>query len=185
MYLIKIRNTTSAVAPLVSLRDRLRQALTRCLRFFHPVFSKTPATQTVNGSNVRNTSWTLLYLRVHTSQFRNISTYVYWDLFFCFCFYYTLLWENFEYRRFWTSYWRFEFIDTVDVRISVLETRLNPSLRTAIPTTDRWEQNRKNKTPKINKNDREKTVSADDRRYDERKKGTSDGFDRSLVPSGW
>lgn len=86
MYLIKIRNTTSAVAPLVSLRDRLRQALTRCLRFFHPVFSKTPATQTVNGSNVRNTSWTLLYLRVHTSQSRNISTYVYWDLFFAFVF---------------------------------------------------------------------------------------------------
>lgn len=41
MYFIKIRNTTSAIAPLVSLRNRSRQTLSRYLEFFKPVFSKT------------------------------------------------------------------------------------------------------------------------------------------------
>ena len=39
---------TSAIASLVSLRNRLRQALSRCSGFFDPAFSKTPGTQTVN-----------------------------------------------------------------------------------------------------------------------------------------
>lgn len=38
---------TSAIAPLVSPRNRIRQALSRCSEFFKPVFSKTPGTQTV------------------------------------------------------------------------------------------------------------------------------------------
>lgn len=46
MYFIKIRNMTSAIAPLVSLRNRLRQALSRCSGFFDPVLSKTSGTQT-------------------------------------------------------------------------------------------------------------------------------------------
>ena len=37
----------SAIAPLVSLRNRLRQAVSRCSGFFDPVFSKTPGTRTV------------------------------------------------------------------------------------------------------------------------------------------
>ena len=48
MYFIKITNMANAIAPLVSLRNRLRQTLSRCSGFFDPVFSKTPATQTVN-----------------------------------------------------------------------------------------------------------------------------------------
>lgn len=47
MYLIKITNITSAITPLVSLRNRLRQALLHCSRFFDPVFSETSGTQTV------------------------------------------------------------------------------------------------------------------------------------------
>ena len=38
---------TSAITLLVSLRNRLRQALPCCSGFFDPVFSKTPGTQTV------------------------------------------------------------------------------------------------------------------------------------------
>ena len=48
MYSIKITNMKSAIASLVSLRNRLGQALSRCLEFFDHVFSKTPATRTVN-----------------------------------------------------------------------------------------------------------------------------------------
>ena len=36
----------NAIAPLDSLRNRLRQALSRCSEFFDPVFSMTPGTQT-------------------------------------------------------------------------------------------------------------------------------------------
>ena len=35
-YVRKITNMTSVIAPLVSLRNRLRQALARCSRFFDP-----------------------------------------------------------------------------------------------------------------------------------------------------
>lgn len=48
MYFIKLTNMTSTIAPLVSFRYRLRQALSRCSGFFDPVFPKTPGTQTVN-----------------------------------------------------------------------------------------------------------------------------------------
>lgn len=46
MYFIKIRNITGTNAPLVSLRNRLRQALSHCSGFFDPVFSETSGTQT-------------------------------------------------------------------------------------------------------------------------------------------
>ena len=48
MYFIKITNMTSAIASLVSLRNRLRQALSRCFGLFDPVFSRTPGAQMVN-----------------------------------------------------------------------------------------------------------------------------------------
>ena len=47
MYFVKTTNMTSAITLLVSLRNRLRQALPCCSGFFDPVFSKTPGTQTV------------------------------------------------------------------------------------------------------------------------------------------
>ena len=43
----KMTNMTSAISPLASLRDRLRQALSRCSAFPDPVFSKTPGTRMV------------------------------------------------------------------------------------------------------------------------------------------
>ena len=47
MYFIKITNMTSAIAPLVSLCNWLRQTLSRCSWFFDSILSKTPGTQTV------------------------------------------------------------------------------------------------------------------------------------------
>ena len=53
MYFIKITNMTSAIAPLVPLRNRLQQALLRCSGFFDPVFSKIPGTQTVKRMEIK------------------------------------------------------------------------------------------------------------------------------------
>ena len=79
MYFIKITNMTSGIASLVSLRNRLGQALLHCSGFFDPVFSKTRGTQTVNNTFrvVSNTfcifscrSCTLLTCVEHTIDFK-------------------------------------------------------------------------------------------------------------------
>ena len=50
---------TSAIAPHVSLRNQLRQALSRYSGLFHPVFSKIPGIQMLN---VFNFTYIFLYL---------------------------------------------------------------------------------------------------------------------------